>query len=225
MFVAGTDTTTIITEWILAELLHHPHIQSKLQIELDTIIGTKRMVEEADLSNLTYLHAVICEGYCLHPSAPLMLPHSNLEPCKVDGYYISANSHVFINIWAICRDPTIWNSPESFNPERFCKTNTQADVQIGNERSMVEIDYKGLDFELLPFGYGRRICPTMQSATLTVSLAVAQLVHGFRWTLTDGHASIDMDMRERFTLSLQMKSPLYRVCCEARLHMKVYGSL
>lgn len=207
--MAGTETTALTTEWALAELLHHPCIQQKLQTELDAVIGTARMAQESDLPNLNYLHAVVRETFRLHPPAPLMLPHSNSEPTQIDGYHIPANSHVFIHVWAIGRDPQIWSHPEVFDPDRFDGAHDQ-------------MDYKGLDFELLPFGSGRRKCPGMQSGALMVNLTIARLVHAFRWSLADGVKPEDMDLAERFGLNLQLQSPLCRVRCEPRLPLKAY---
>ncbi|KAG0584508.1 hypothetical protein KC19_3G213900 [Ceratodon purpureus] len=226
MFMAGAETTATTIEWALAELLHHPDIQTNLQTELDTVIGTTRMAQESDIPNLPYLHAVIRESFRLHPVSPLMIPHSNSEATELDGYHIPANSHIFINSWAIGRDSSIWSSPEHFDPERFHKSNKFLDSQSSeDQRSMVGIDYKGLSYELLPFGSGRRGCPGMQIASHVVSVAVARLVHGFRWSLADDRAPEDMDMEERFGMNLQMRSPLHRVCCEKRLPEEVYLSM
>jgi hypothetical protein len=192
MLTAGTETTATATEWVLAELIRHPDIQARLQTELDTIIGTTRMAQESDIPDLEYLHAVVRETLRLHPVTPLLRPHSsNSEPTELGGYHIPANSRVFVNVWAIGRDPALWDRPERFDPGRMDQTEYQP----------------GLDYQSV------------------VSVAVARLVHGFRWWGADGRAPADMDVRERLGLSLQMRSPLCRVCCEARLPAEAYRGL
>lgn len=192
--MAGTETTATATEWVLAELIRHPDIQARLQTELDAIIGTTRMAQESDIPDLEYLQAVIRETLRLHPVTPLLRPQSsNSEPTELDGYHIPANSLIFVNVWALGRDPALWDRPESFDPGRMGQAEYQPE-------------------------YHPEYQPGLESV---VSVAVARLVHGFRWWGADGRAPADMDVRERLRLSLQMRSPLCRVCCEARRRIRV----
>lgn len=137
MLAASMDTSATAMEWILSELLKHPRVMKKVQRELEKVVGLDRMVEEPDLDGLRYLDMVIKEGLRLHPGGPLMIPHSAMEDCTVDGFNITKNSRVIINVWAIGRDPNAWSDPEEFIPERFIGSN---------------IDVRGHDFQLLPFG-------------------------------------------------------------------------
>ncbi|KAL2539584.1 Cytochrome [Abeliophyllum distichum] len=75
---------------------------------------------------------------------------------------------VMINAWAIGRDPAFWDEPEKFRPERFLNSS---------------IDLKGLDFQLIPFGDGRRGCPGVAFAMATNELVLANLVQKFDWEL------------------------------------------
>lgn len=209
MFFAGADSTISTIEWAMAELLREPVAMQKLQAELDTVVGPSRMVEEADISKLKYLKAIVNETFRLHPIAPLLLPHSNIKPTQIDGYDVPPSSVVMVNTWAISRDPSLWDEPTQFNPDRF----------ITMDR---DISYKGHDFELLPFGAGRRKCPGMQLAALMLHMILARLVHGFHWSLPDGMSSKEMDMSEASGLNARMKTPLERVCCEARFPMGAY---
>ncbi|KAK4370804.1 hypothetical protein RND71_010279 [Anisodus tanguticus] len=81
---------------------------------------------------------------------------------------------------------------------------------IGND-----IDFKGQDFELIPFGVGRRICPGSAFASANVELALAQLLHSFDWELPPGIEAKDMDMTEAFGISMPRISPLILI---AKLH-------
>ena len=119
MFLAGTDTPSVTIEWILAELLRHSEMMHRLQSDLDRTVGTERHVRESDLANLPYLAAIVKETFRLHPVAPLLIPHESASHTQVDGYDIPATTRVFINTWAMGRDPAIWKSPSEFNPDRF----------------------------------------------------------------------------------------------------------
>jgi flavonoid 3',5'-hydroxylase len=115
------------------------------QEELDTVVGTNRLVSESDLQHLPYLQAILKETFRIHPPAPLMLPHRSIQPCKVEGYNLPTNTRLMVNLWAMGRDPNIWEKPLEFDPDRFMQH--------------PKIDVHGHDFELLPFGSGRGACP------------------------------------------------------------------
>ncbi|KAL3339465.1 hypothetical protein AABB24_028196 [Solanum stoloniferum] len=187
LLVASMDTSSTAVEWILSEVLRHPDVMKKLQNEMERVVGRNRMVEEMDLESLEYLDMVIKEGFRLHPVAPLLIPHESIEDCRVDDFHIRKGSRLLINVWAIGRDPNVWPEPEKFKPERFLECN---------------IDLRGRDFQLLPFGSGRRSCPGMQLGLTIVRLLVAQLVHCFDWELPNGMIPKDVDMTEKFGLVL-----------------------
>ncbi|XP_069148428.1 cytochrome P450 71AU50-like [Solanum lycopersicum] len=185
LLIASTDTTSTAIDWIFSELLRHPKVMKKLRNELEEAVGINRMVEESDLERLEYLDMVIKEGLRLHPPSPLMTPHESIEDCIVDGFDIPKGSRLLVNVWAIGRDPEAWPEPEKFMPERFVDSN---------------IDLRGRDFQLLPFGSGRRSCPGLQLGLTIVRLVLAQLVHCFDWELPNGMMPNHIDMTEKFGL-------------------------
>ncbi|XP_002986721.2 cytochrome P450 71A1 [Selaginella moellendorffii] len=176
MILAGTETSAITTEWALSELMNSPTCMIKAQKEIDTIVGRERMVVEADLCKLSYIHNVVNEVFRLHPPAPLLLPHHSTQDCLVNGYKIPKNSRVLVNVWSIARDPSLWESPNLFKPDRFAESS---------------ISFKGKNFELLPFGSGRRICPGLSLGVAMVSYTLARLVHGFEWKVSGKELSMD----------------------------------
>ncbi|KAK4411613.1 cytochrome [Sesamum angolense] len=185
LFIAGMDTSTTAIEWALSELIRHPQLMKKLQEELETVVGMDQMVEESHLHRLEYLDFVVKETLRLHPVGPLLIPHESMEDCVIDSYHVPKGSRVIVNVWAIGRDPNVWPEPEVFKPERFIGSN---------------IDLRGHDFQLLPFGSGRRSCPGLQLALTMVQLVIAQLVHCFDWQLPNGMQPSDLDMSEHFGL-------------------------
>ncbi|EFJ16066.1 hypothetical protein SELMODRAFT_422266 [Selaginella moellendorffii] len=76
---AGTETSATTLEWTFAEILHHaPHVLTKTQVELDTVVGCSRLVDKAVLPRLPYLQAIIKEAFQLHPPVPLLVPHMSI---------------------------------------------------------------------------------------------------------------------------------------------------
>ncbi|CAD5192658.1 unnamed protein product [Musa acuminata subsp. malaccensis] len=148
----------------------------------------------ADIPNLPYLRAICKEALRLHPSTPLSLPHYTFEACEVDGYHIPPNTRLIVNVWAIGRDPDVWEDPLEFKPERFLSGRN------------AKIEPQGNDFELIPFGAGRRICVGLHAGLLMVQYMLGSLVHSFNWKLADEDQKLDME--ERFGLVLPKAVPL-----------------
>ncbi|KAJ0989458.1 hypothetical protein J5N97_007814 [Dioscorea zingiberensis] len=196
MFAAGTDTTFITLDWGMTELIMNPRVMKKAQEEVRNIVGKRKFVLESDLPHLHYLKAVIKEIFRLHPPAPVLVPRESMEQVTIEGYQIPAKTRVFINAWAIGRDPESWENPEVFQPERFMNSS---------------IDFKGQDFELIPFGAGRRGCPAITFGTVSVEIALAQLLHGFDWELPPGIRAQDLDMNEVFGITMHRISELFVV--------------
>lgn len=143
IFMAGSETSSSTIEWALSELLRSPEKMIKVKAELATVIGPNRKFKESDIDNLPYLQAVIKETLRLHAPIPFLIPRKALQDTEFMGYHIPKNTQLFVNAWAIGRDPECWDEPSSFKPERFIGSN---------------VDYKGQHFELIPFGAGRRMC-------------------------------------------------------------------
>ncbi|KAI9076674.1 hypothetical protein K1719_041439 [Acacia pycnantha] len=196
LFAAGTDTSTSTLEWGMAELLRNPRAMSKAKAELEEIIGTGKPVEESDIARLPYLQAVLKETFRLHPPAPFLLPRKAEKDVELGGYIIPKGAQIFVNVWAIGRDASIWENPEEFMPERF----------MGSE-----IDVKGRNFELIPFGAGRRLCPGYPLAIRMLFLMLGTLVNCFDWQLAGGMKTDEMDMNDKFGITLEKAQPVMAV--------------
>ncbi|KAL0333145.1 UNVERIFIED_CONTAM: cytochrome [Sesamum calycinum] len=184
MLIAGMDTSSAVVEWTLSELIRHPKAMKKLQQELEQVVGMDQIVEESHLDRLEYLDMVVKETFRLHPAVPILI-HESLEDCIVDQFHVPKGSRLIVNVWSIGKDPNVWREPQKFLPERFIGSN---------------IDLRGQDFQLIPFGSGRRGCPGLQLGLTVVRLVVAQLVHCFDWELPDGMVASELDMAEHFGL-------------------------
>ncbi|XP_022731118.1 7-ethoxycoumarin O-deethylase-like [Durio zibethinus] len=190
MFIAGTETTSSTVEWGMTEILRQPRIHKKLLLELDQVVGKNRFVVESDIPKLPYLQATVKEVFRLHPGVPLIIPRRTNEACEVAGYHIPKHCIVYVNIWGMARDPKVWENPLDFKPERF----------IGSS-----VDVKGQDFNLLPFGTGRRSCVGWPLAHRMVHYYLAALLHAFEW---DSPPGILNDMSERVGLTIQKDKSL-----------------
>ncbi|XP_052138089.1 tryptamine 5-hydroxylase [Oryza glaberrima] len=198
MFVAGTDTTFATLEWVMTELVRHPRILKKAQEEVRRVVGDSGRVEESHLGELHYMRAIIKETFRLHPAVPLLVPRESVAPCTLGGYDIPARTRVFINTFAMGRDPEIWDNPLEYSPERFESAGGGG-----------EIDLKDPDYKLLPFGGGRRGCPGYTFALATVQVSLASLLYHFEWALPAGVRAEDVNLDETFGLATRKKEPLF----------------
>jgi len=203
----GTDTSAVTVEWAMSELLRNPGVLARATEELERVVGRDRLVAEEDMPNLPYVEAVVKETMRLHPVAPLLTPRLSREDVSVGGYDVPAGTRVLINIWAIGRDPAVWEAPMEFRPERF----------VGGG-----VDVKGQDFELLPFGSGRRMCPGIGLGLKMVHMILANLLHAFAWRLPDGVAAEELSMEETFGLTVPRRVPLEAVA-EPKLPAHLYA--
>ncbi|CAH8325326.1 unnamed protein product [Eruca vesicaria subsp. sativa] len=195
LFVAGTDTNSSTMEWAMSELLRNPEKMVRAQSEIRQVIGENGKVQESDIPKLPYLLAIVKETLRLHPPAPL-IPRKSESDVHLCGFLVPKNTQVFVNLWAMGRDSNVWENPMKFEPERFL---------------LREIDVKGKDFELIPFGSGRRMCPGISMSLKTTPMVLASLLYSFDWKLQDGVFPGNMDMSEVFGLTLHKAKPLYAV--------------
>ncbi|KAL9273868.1 Trimethyltridecatetraene synthase-like protein [Drosera capensis] len=207
LIAGGTESSAVTVEWAMSELLCNPEIFKKATEELDRVVGRERWVQEKDIASLPYIRSIVKETMRLHPVAPMLVPRIAREDINIAGYDIVKDTRVLVNTWTIQRDPAVYENPEEFYPERF----------MGNNN----IDVLGRNFELLPFGSGRRMCPGYSLGLKVIESSLANVLHGFSWKLPDGMNPTDLDMEEIFGLSNPRKTPLI-VVPEPRLPQELY---
>nr|CAB3499625.1 unnamed protein product [Digitaria exilis] len=183
LFTGGTETTSSVAEWVMSELVKNPEMMAKAQAEVRQAFNNKNTCDhESNLHHLHYLSMVIKETMRLYPPLPLLLPRLCRETCDIGGFEVAKGTRVIVNAWAIARSPEYWDDSEKFNPERFEK---------------IMADYKGTQFEYMPFGSGRRMCPGSGFGLASLELILARLLYHFDWSLPAGMQphELDMDMR------------------------------
>ncbi|KAJ9567749.1 hypothetical protein OSB04_003715 [Centaurea solstitialis] len=195
-YVAGTDTSSSVLEWLMTELLLHPDKLEKVKSEVRKVLHGKKDITEDDLEKMTYLKAVIMETTRLHPPLPVLPPRVARHDVKVMGYDIAEGTRVYVNVYAIMRDPKVWDKADTFLPERFFD---------------LSIDFVKHNFELLTFGAGRRGCPGRIFAMAINEKVLAKILNEFDWSLPSGVKREDVDMKETFGLANHRKVPLLAV--------------
>ncbi|KAK7352373.1 hypothetical protein VNO80_17793 [Phaseolus coccineus] len=205
IILGGSDTSAGTLNWAISLLLNNRQALKKAQEELDLNVGMDRQVEESDIRNLSYLQAIIKETLRLYPAGPLLGPREAQEDCNVGGYDVPAGTRLVVNLWKIHRDPRVWEEPSAFRPERFLTSDA--------------VDVRGQNFELIPFGSGRRSCPGMSFALQVLHLTLARLLHAFKFVTPSDEP---VDMTESPGLTIPKATPL-EVLLTPRLPPQLYA--
>ncbi|KAK8552008.1 hypothetical protein V6N13_120441 [Hibiscus sabdariffa] len=174
MFIAGTESTVFTLEWAMSLLLNHPEVLERVRAEIVSHVGNERLLNDSDLANLPYLGCVVNEVLRLYPPAPLLLPHYSSQDCRVGGYEVPKGTMLMVHAWAIHMDPSVWDEPTKFKPERF-------------EGSFEEREGS----KYLPFGLGRRACPGAAMGLRLILLALGAAIQCFEWEKV-GSDKVDM---------------------------------
>ncbi|KAL0760796.1 hypothetical protein Bca101_076946 [Brassica carinata] len=195
ILAAGIDTSAQTATWVTTHLIANPRVMKKVQAEVREVIKNKDDITEENIAKLEYLKMVIKETFRINPLVPLLVPRETLKDIKIAGYDIPKKTWIHVNIWAVHMNLNVWKDPEAFIPERFMDN---------------EIDYRGLNFELLPFGSGRRMCPGMGMGMSLVHLTLVNLLYRFDWKLPEGMSPKDVDLEESYGLVCQFRLSLSR---------------
>lgn len=207
IFVGGTDTTTTMIEWTMARLMQHQEVRQKVYQELQEVVGANNTVEEFHLPKLRYLDAVMKETFRLHPALPLLVPRFSGQSCTLGGYTVPKGTTVFLNVYAIHRDPNLWDHPLEFRPERFLNDDTST------------FDYSGNNFQYLPFGSGRRVCAGLRLAEKMLMYLQASLLHSFEWKLPVGGV---LELSDKYGIVVKKKKPLIVIPTPRLCNLELY---
>ncbi|KAK6790744.1 hypothetical protein RDI58_009825 [Solanum bulbocastanum] len=199
----AADTVSLHINWGMTLLINNQHVLKKAQEEIDMKIGKDRWIDDNDIKNLVYLQAIVKEVLRLYPPGPLLVPHENTEDCVVSGYHIPKGTRLYTNVMKLQRDPKIWSNPDQFNPDRFLTT---------------DIDFRGQDYEFIPFGSGRRSCPGMTYALQVEYLTIGHLIQGFDYKIPSDEP---LDMKEGPGMTMRKVNPI-EVIITPRLTLDLY---
>ncbi|XP_059296256.1 xanthotoxin 5-hydroxylase CYP82C4-like [Lycium ferocissimum] len=209
LIMTASESTAETLIWALSLLMNDTRSLKVAQDELDEHVGRNRWVEESDIKNLPYLQAIIKETLRLYPPGPLSGPREASEDCYVDKFRIHKGTRLIVNLWKLQRDPRIWEDPDEFKPERWFM------------KEHVNINFRGQNFEYIPFSSGRRMCPGLMFGTQVVHLTLARLLHGFNISMPREEP---VDLSEGLGIALPKMKPLQPLL-SPRLTVELYQSL
>ncbi|NXB32620.1 CP2DH protein, partial [Eulacestoma nigropectus] len=182
LFTAGFDTISTTLRWALLYMLLHPEIQSKVQAEIDKVIGRERPPTKKDQESMPYTNAVIHEVQRYGDVVPVGLPHMTYRDTELQGFFIPKGTTIITNLSSVLKDETLWEKPHEFYPEHFLGANGQ----------FVKPE------AFLPFSAGRRACLGEQLARMELFLFFTTLLQKFTFVLPedqprpreDGHFAV-----------------------------------
>lgn len=177
MLIAGHETSAAVLTWTLYLLSKDPSAMSKLQNEVDSVLGDRFPIVE-DMKKLRYTSRVINESLRLYPQPPVLIRRS-LEDDVLAEYPIKRGEDIFISVWNLHRCPKHWDDADKFNPERW-----PLDKANPNETNQ--------NFSYLPFGGGPRKCVGDMFATFETVVALAMLVRRFNFEMALGAPPVEM---------------------------------
>ncbi|MGH3641332.1 MAG: cytochrome P450 [Mycobacterium sp.] len=155
--LAGHDTTSTTISYALWALGHHRELQDRVFIEVAEL-GDRPLTTD-DVPRLGFTVQVLHEALRLCPPAASM-SRMVMRDIEVDGFRVPAGTLAVVGVYAMHRDPALWDDPLEFDPDRFSP-------QRSGGRSR---------WQYLPFGGGPRSCIGDHFAMLEATLALATIV-------------------------------------------------
>ncbi|KIJ57216.1 hypothetical protein M422DRAFT_238810 [Sphaerobolus stellatus SS14] len=183
MYAAGSDTTVSVLYALILQLILHPDIQKRVQLELDSVVGSPgsaefRLPTWEDRARTPYLEALLKEILRWHPATGTGIPHTVMEEDTYRGWRIPKGSINFPNSWGILRSGEYYKEPTVFRPERFLGENPEPDPAVSGA-----------------FGFGRRVCPGRLLAENTLWLESACLLSAFTFSHAKDRKGEDIDIQ------------------------------
>ncbi|GKC13153.1 isoleucine N-monooxygenase 1-like protein [Tanacetum coccineum] len=169
LMLATIDNPSNAVEWAMGEMINEPRILERAVKELDSVVGTNRLVQEVDLPKLNYIKACLKEAFRLHPFAPFNAPHVSVKNTVVAGYFIPKGSHVLLSRHGLGRNPNVWTNPMQFDPDRH----------LGVEGK--EVVLSDTELRMISFSTGRRGCPGVMMGSTITTMLLARMIQGFSW--------------------------------------------
>ena len=188
IFVAGHETTASAMTFIWYALSHYSAWEARLHAELETVLGG-RTPTDADLPKLQVARRIVEESMRLYPPAPGLSARVAKEADELCGVRIPKGGLVAVSSWVLHRHRTLWDNPETFDPDRFLPERS-----VGRPR-----------FAYLPFGGGPRVCIGQMMAMQEATLILATLAQRFRLRLRPGHP---VTIQQRVTIRPQGGLPM-----------------
>ncbi|XP_026180005.1 cytochrome P450 2K1-like [Mastacembelus armatus] len=197
LMLAGSETTGTTIQWCLLFMAKYPHIQDKVQEELDRVVGS-RQVQVEDRRNLPYTDAVIHETQRMANIGPMAIPHKTNQDVMFQGYFIKKGTTVFPLLTSVLYDESEWKTPYTFNPSHF----------LDKEGRFIRSDV------FMAFSAGRRMCIGESLARMELFLFITSLLQRFRFAPPPGVSEDELDVTPLVGFTL---TPLpHKLCAVSR---------
>ncbi|KAL9974260.1 hypothetical protein ACROYT_G011277 [Oculina patagonica] len=165
---AGLDTVTSAICWILYCLALHPEHQTKCREEVDSIFEQGNGLQWTDLGNVPYLKLCINEAMRLYSPVPIICRTSD-KSYNLQERTVPPGTFLYVNIFALHRNPYVWKNPEAYDPLRFSEENS-----------------KGRPLHaFMPFSAGMRNCIGQNFAMAEIKTIVAMILNRFELTVSE----------------------------------------
>ena len=114
--LAGHDTTSTTLTYALWALGHHRDLQDRVAAEVAEL-GDRPLTPRI-VPRLGYTVQVLHEALRLCPPGA-GIGRLAMQDIDVDGYRVEAGTLAMVGIYAMHRDPALWDNPLVFDPDRF----------------------------------------------------------------------------------------------------------
>ncbi|XP_045175625.1 cytochrome P450 2D17-like [Mercenaria mercenaria] len=178
-------------------MCHYQDVQTRLQAEIDCIIGTERFPAVSDRTWMPYTEAVMLELWRYGSQTPLAIPHLCKKDFVLDGYFIERGSVIFPNLYCIHHDSEIWGDPWDFRPGRFL--DSRGDL-LPPEHSFIR--------NVVPFSVGKRACPGQDFARSRIFITITSLLQRVRVLPPENYDLPSADPR-LYTRNFPLTEPQY----------------
>ncbi|XP_056379789.1 cytochrome P450 2D15-like [Hyla sarda] len=185
LFGAGTESTTTTLRWALLYMILYPDVQSKVQEEIDEVIGRERTPTMGDVLQMPYTNAVIHEVQRCGDVVPLAMPHMTYKDMEIQGYIIPKGTTIITNLSSVLKDQQVWEKPFQFYPKHFLDENGKF---VKREAFM-------------PFSAGRRACLGEQLARMELFLFFTTLLQQLTFEIPNDQPRPREDPLYALTLS------------------------
>ncbi|XP_009560911.2 cytochrome P450 2C5 [Cuculus canorus] len=176
LFGAGTLSTSNTLVFFLLILAKYPHIQAKIQEEIDMVVGTSRAPSTEDKLRMPYTNAVIHELQRFHKTRTENFPRMTTQDVMFRGHIIPKDTAVIPVLSSVHMDPTQWENPKEVNPGHF-------------------LDEKGKFRKreaFMAFSAGKRMCPGEALARIELFLFLTTLLQNFTFQLAIESKEMDL---------------------------------